>query len=35
LAEALRGGPGPAENGDWLLVGFGAGFSAHSCRVGR
>jgi alkylresorcinol/alkylpyrone synthase len=35
LDEALRGGSAPAEAGDWLLVGFGAGFSAHSCRLGR
>jgi alkylresorcinol/alkylpyrone synthase len=33
LEEALRGGcPGP--EGDFWLVSFGAGFSAHSCRTG-
>ncbi|EIP97137.1 putative naringenin-chalcone synthase [Opitutaceae bacterium TAV1] len=33
LEEALAGGkPGPAE--DWWLVSFGAGFSAHGCRLG-
>lgn len=34
LEEALRHGV-PAENEDWWLVSFGAGFSAHSCRLGR
>lgn len=33
LAEALRAGP-PRADGDFWLVSFGAGFSAHSCRVG-
>jgi predicted naringenin-chalcone synthase len=33
LEEALRdSAPGPA--GDFWLVSFGAGFSAHSCRIG-
>ncbi len=35
VERALREGPAPDEHGDWLLVGFGAGFSAHSCRLGR
>jgi len=33
LAEALRGGP-PAADDDFWLVSFGAGFSAHCCRIG-
>lgn len=34
LAEALQsGGPSAAE--DWWLVAFGAGFSAHSCRLSQ
>jgi predicted naringenin-chalcone synthase len=33
LAEALREGP-PNSDEDWWLVSFGAGFSAHSCRLG-
>ena len=33
LAEALRGGKSGTE-GDFWLVSFGAGFSAHSCRIG-
>ncbi|MBA4136612.1 MAG: stilbene synthase [Opitutus sp.] len=33
LDEALRGGA-PDESGDWWLVSFGAGFSAHACRFG-
>jgi predicted naringenin-chalcone synthase len=34
VEEALReAAPGPEE--DWWLVSFGAGFSAHSCRLGR
>jgi alkylresorcinol/alkylpyrone synthase len=33
LEEALRGG-GPGPEGDFWLVSFGAGFSAHSCRLG-
>ena len=34
LEEALKdGAPGPG--GDFWLVSFGAGFSAHSCRIGR
>jgi alkylresorcinol/alkylpyrone synthase len=33
LEETLKGAtPGPA--GDFWLVSFGAGFSAHSCRLG-
>jgi len=32
LEEALAGGR-PDENGDWWLVSFGAGFSAHGCRL--
>jgi alkylresorcinol/alkylpyrone synthase len=33
LEETLREeSPGPA--GDFWLVSFGAGFSAHSCRIG-
>jgi len=35
LEHALSEKPAPDETGDWLLVGFGAGFSAHSCRFGR
>ncbi|MGA3007525.1 MAG: stilbene synthase [Opitutaceae bacterium] len=34
LADALRGGP-PGPDGDFWLVSFGAGFSAHSCRIGH
>lgn len=33
LAETLRDGP-PDASGDFWLVSFGAGFSAHSCRLG-
>ncbi|MET0262648.1 MAG: 3-oxoacyl-[acyl-carrier-protein] synthase III C-terminal domain-containing protein, partial [Rariglobus sp.] len=33
LAEALRDGSRPDESNDWWLVAFGAGFSAHSCRI--
>ena len=33
LAEALRDGQ-PDADGDWWLVSFGAGFSAHACRFG-
>lgn len=33
LEESLRAGPGATE-GDFWLVSFGAGFSAHSCRIG-
>ena len=33
LAENLRAGPPPA-GADLWLVSFGAGFSAHSCRIG-
>ena len=33
LEETLRDGP-PNGAGDFWLVSFGAGFSAHSCRVG-
>jgi predicted naringenin-chalcone synthase len=34
LEETLKDGP-PNGDGDFWLVSFGAGFSAHSCRVGR
>jgi len=33
LEEALKNGR-PDTAGDWWLVSFGAGFSAHSCRLG-
>jgi predicted naringenin-chalcone synthase len=33
LEEALRDGQ-PDTDGDWWLVSFGAGFSAHACRFG-
>ncbi|MDI1250226.1 MAG: stilbene synthase [Lacunisphaera sp.] len=33
LAESMRTPP-PATAGDFWLVSFGAGFSAHSCRIG-
>jgi len=33
LAEALRGDP-PGTEGDFWLVSFGAGYSAHCCRIG-
>ncbi|HEY5228897.1 MAG TPA: 3-oxoacyl-[acyl-carrier-protein] synthase III C-terminal domain-containing protein, partial [Opitutaceae bacterium] len=33
LEETLRDGP-PTPDGDFWLVSFGAGFSAHSCRLG-
>ena len=33
LDETLRSDP-PAEPGDFWLVSFGAGFSAHACRIG-
>jgi alkylresorcinol/alkylpyrone synthase len=33
LDRALRDGS-PDEKGDWWLTSFGAGFSAHGCRVG-
>ena len=33
LEEALRDGQ-PGADGDWWLVSFGAGFSAHACRFG-
>jgi alkylresorcinol/alkylpyrone synthase len=33
LEDAL-GNARPDERGDWWLVSFGAGFSAHGCRVG-
>jgi alkylresorcinol/alkylpyrone synthase len=33
LAEALREGL-PDAAADWWLTSFGAGFSAHACRVG-
>jgi alkylresorcinol/alkylpyrone synthase len=33
LKAALAGGP-PGPAGDFWLVSFGAGFSAHSCRIG-
>jgi alkylresorcinol/alkylpyrone synthase len=32
LEEALRDG-GPSPGNDWWLVSFGAGFSAHACRL--
>lgn len=35
LDDALREGPPPAPGADWWLVSFGAGFSAHSCRLSR
>jgi alkylresorcinol/alkylpyrone synthase len=35
LEKALSSGPWPREKDDWLLVAFGAGFSAHACRFGR
>lgn len=34
LADMLRTSA-PTEAGDWWLVSFGAGFSAHGCRFGR
>ncbi len=34
LERALRDGS-PNEKGDWWLTSFGAGFSAHGCRVGH
>ena len=34
LARALDNGT-PEETGDWWLTSFGAGFSAHGCRLGR
>ena len=33
LGEAMREAP-PGPDGDFWLVSFGAGFSAHSCRIG-
>jgi alkylresorcinol/alkylpyrone synthase len=33
LERALRDGS-PDEYGDWWLTSFGAGFSAHGCRIG-
>lgn len=33
LDLALREAPPPAPDSPWWLVGFGAGFSAHSCRL--
>ncbi len=33
LEETLRDGP-PDQTGDFWLVSFGAGFAAHSCRIG-
>lgn len=33
LELALREGPPPAPDAPWWLVGFGAGFAAHSCRL--
>ena len=33
LEETLKDGP-PGADGDFWLVSFGAGFSAHSCRLG-
>jgi predicted naringenin-chalcone synthase len=34
LERALRDGS-PDDQGDWWLTSFGAGFSAHGCRIGR
>jgi alkylresorcinol/alkylpyrone synthase len=34
LADALRE-TSPESGSDWWLVAFGAGFSAHSCRLSR
>jgi alkylresorcinol/alkylpyrone synthase len=34
LEEALKPQGGPRGEGDFWLVSFGAGFSAHSCRLG-
>ena len=34
LEETLKE-TAPASDGDFWLVSFGAGFSAHSCRLGR
>ena len=34
LAETLRTTPPTGTDGDFWLVSFGAGFSAHSCRLG-
>ena len=33
LERALRDGS-PDEKNDWWLTSFGAGFSAHGCRIG-
>jgi predicted naringenin-chalcone synthase len=33
LAAALQAGERPGPAADWWLVAFGAGFSAHSCRL--
>jgi predicted naringenin-chalcone synthase len=33
LEETLKDGP-PNGAGDFWLVSFGAGFAAHSCRIG-
>jgi len=33
LEQALRDGS-PDDLGDWWLTSFGAGFSAHGCRIG-
>ncbi len=35
LERALRDGGAPSDGEDWMLASFGAGFSAHACRVGR
>lgn len=35
LEETLRVAPPSSVEGDFWLVSFGAGFSAHSCRLGR
>jgi len=32
LERALRDGS-PDDQGDWWLISFGAGFSAHGCRI--
>jgi alkylresorcinol/alkylpyrone synthase len=34
LERALHEGS-PDDQGDWWLISFGAGFSAHGCRIGR
>ncbi|MBC7367196.1 MAG: stilbene synthase, partial [Undibacterium sp.] len=34
LEETLRQEKPPSATGDFWLVSFGAGFSAHACRLG-